>query len=98
MENASRRYSYEDVKSMIERQKSRYGWEFIFLGANIDAAAVGARMGIDRDHSAEFTNDGAGQRANYKAISEAISHVRSCDMPLGAGWKRSVEEDHKRKR
>lgn len=98
MENASRRYSYDDVKHMIERQKKRYGWEFIFLGANIDAAAVGARMGIDSDHAAEFTNDGIGQRVNYEAMSEAITHVRRCAMPLGAAWKRSVEADHRRKR
>lgn len=95
MENASRIYSYDDVKRMIERQKTRYGWEFIFLGANIDAAAVGARMGIDNDHAVEFTNDGTGQRVNYEAMSEAITHVRRCAAPLGGAWKRSVEEDHR---
>ena len=95
MENASRRYSYDKVKMMIERQKKLYGWEFIFLGANIDAAAVGARIGIDDDHSVEFTNDGIGQRVNYEAMSEAISHVRACAKPLDAGWKAKIINDRK---
>ena len=98
MENASRRYSYERVKEMIEHQKTHYGWEFIFLGANIDAAAVGARMGIDADHSVEFTNDGIGQRVNYEAMSEAISYVRECAAPLRANWKASIEEDRKHRK
>jgi len=98
MENASREYSYDRVKQMIERQKSKYGWEFLFLGANIDAANVGARMGIDRDHSAEFTNDSAGTRVNYEAMSEVVSFVRNCAKPIGAAWKKGIEKDHKRRR
>lgn len=83
---------------MIECQKEKYGWEFIFLGANIDAAAVGAKMGIDRDHSVEFTNDGIGQRTNYEAMSDAISYVRTCAKPLGVSWKDKVERDQKRRK
>ena len=98
MENASRRYSYERVRDMIEHQKRHYGWEFIFLGANIDAAEVGARMGIDSDHSVEYTNDSIGQRVNYEAMSEAISHVRACGAPLRANWKASIEKDRKTRR
>ena len=95
MENASRSYSYERVREMIGHQKRNYGWEFIFLGANIDAAEVGARMGIDHDHSVEFTTDSIGQRVNYEAMSEAISHVRACGAPLRANWKASIEKDRK---
>ena len=98
MENTSRRYSYERVRDMIEHQKRHYGWEFIFLGANIDAAEVGARMGIDSDHSVEYTNDSIGQRVNYEAMSEAISHVRACGAPLRANWKASIEKDRKTRR
>ena len=98
MENASREYSYAKVKQMIERQKKRYGWEFLFLGANIDAEEVGARMGIDRDHSAEFTNDCAGTRVNYDVMSDVVSFVRGCAKPIGAAWKKEIEKDHRRRR
>ena len=97
MENASRLYTYDRVKEMIERQKERYGWEFLFLGANIDAAAVGARMGIDHDHSVEFKNDGIGQRVNYEAMSDAISYMRACSAPLRPTWKDKILKDRNRK-
>lgn len=95
MENASRQYGYNDVKRMIERQKRRFGWEFIFLGANIDAGAVGERMGISRDHSAEYYNDSQGAALNYEVMSEAISAVRCCKAPLSANWKNRIDEDMK---
>lgn len=97
MENASRRYSYDRVKNMIERQKERFGWEFLFLGANIDAAQVGARIGIDDDHSVEFINDSAGHQLNYSVLSEAITHVRQCAAPLAAGWKAEIVRDRRRR-
>ena len=98
MENASRSYTYEKVKSMIERQKEKYGWEFIFLGANIDAAAVGAKMGISEDRSVQFTNDEAGVKLNYAAMSDAISYMRTSSKPLGNEWRKNIDADRKKRR
>lgn len=76
LENASRRYSYDKVRRMIERQKERYNWEFIFLGANIDAAAEAARFGISASRSARYEHDGEGTALNYEVVSKAVSAVR----------------------
>ena len=96
MENASRRYSYDRVKAMIERQKEKYGWEFLFLGANIDSAAMGAKIGIDRDFTVDYTNDGEGTRLNYEVMSDAISHMRRSDAaPLSRSWKQRIEDRFK---
>ena len=92
MENASRRYDSETVKKMIERQKERYGWEFLFLGANIDAAKEAARFGIGADRSVNYKCDEAGTALNYEVISEAVCSVRAA-RPLGADWKRRIDED-----
>ena len=73
MENASREFGYEKIRSMIERQKSKYGWEFIFLGANIDAVGTAERFGIDKDRAANFNADSEGTLLNYEVISEAVS-------------------------
>ena len=78
MENASRTYSYDKVRQMIERQKERYNWEFIFLGANIDAAAEAARFGIDASRAARYEHDGAGTALNYHVVSETIGKLRKC--------------------
>ena len=92
MENASRRYDGERVKQMIERQKARHGWEFLFLGANIDAAKEAARFGIGADRSVNYKCDEAGTALNYEVISEAVCSVRAA-RPLGADWKRRIDED-----
>lgn len=94
MENASHRYSYDKVKHMIERQKNRYGWEFIFLGANIDAAAEAKRFGIAEAMAANYHCDTVGTALNFNVISEAISDVRAC-RPLTADWKKKIDEDYK---
>lgn len=93
MENASQRYSYEKVRNMIERQKTRYGWEFIFLGANIDAAKEAKRFGIDEDMAANYHSDKVGTALNYAVISDAITSVRACGAPLNSDWKRKIDED-----
>ncbi|MDO5145651.1 MAG: hypothetical protein Q4D60_01480 [Eubacteriales bacterium] len=93
LENASRRYTYEKVRAMIQRQKERYGWEFLFLGANIDAAAEAGRFGIDESMAANYHCDEAGTALNYEVISEAISTVRACAAPLSADWKQKIDED-----
>ena len=97
MENASLRYGYDDVKRMIERQKCEYGWEFLFLGANIDSARVGARMGISRDFTTDYVNDSAGAELNYDVMSEAISAVRKSSEPLTGAWKERIDSDFARR-
>ena len=92
MENASRRYSSGEVKEMIRRQKEEYGWEFLFLGANIDAVETAAHFGIGHDRAVTFRNDARGQALNYAAVDEAVRCLRA-DAPLGAEWKAAIEED-----
>ena len=91
-ENASKRYDYETVRKMIERQKEKYGWEFLFLGANIDAAAEAKRFGISADRAVNYKCDEAGTALNYEVISEAVCSVRA-SRPLSADWKRRIDED-----
>ncbi len=97
MENASRRCTYEQVKRMIERQKEKYGWEFLFLGANIDAAKEAARFGIRPDYAANYHADSKGTGVVYETVSEAICHVRNCAAPLSADWKQKVDEDYRKR-
>ena len=92
MENASRRYDYETVKAMIRRQQERYGWEFLFLGANIDAAAEASRFGISPDRAAQYCCDQEGTALNYEVISEAVSCVRA-SRTLHSDWKHRIDED-----
>ena len=97
MENASRRYTYGKVRKMIERQKEKYGWEFLFLGANIDAAAEAGKFGIDEDMSANYNCDSVGTALNFEIIGEAISSVRACSAPLSADWKKKIDADFKKR-
>ena len=96
MENASRRYTYDKVKAQISRQKEKYGWEFLFLGANIDAAREAARFGIDADRAANYHADHQGTAVIYEAMSEAVCNVRA-SRPLKADWKCQVDEDYKKR-
>jgi uncharacterized protein YegL len=96
MENASREYTYERVRQMIEYAKEKYGWEFLFLGANIDAAKEAARFGITEDRAANYHADRQGTAVIYEAMSEAVCNVRAC-RPMGADWKRRVDEDYKKR-
>ena len=92
MENASRRYDSEKVKKMIERQKEKYGWEFLFLGANIDAVETAKHFGIGADRAVNYHSDREGTQLNYEVLSEAVSAVR-CSVPLGTNWKKRIDED-----
>ena len=94
MENASHKYSYERLKAMIEKQKEKYGWEFLFLGANIDAAREAARFGISADCAANYHADSQGTGVVYETVGEAICQVRQCAAPLSAEWKHKVERDY----
>lgn len=91
-ENASKRYDYEKVRQLIERQKEKYGWEFLFLGANIDAAAEAKRFGIGADRAVNYKCDEAGTALNYEVISEAVCSVRA-SRPLSADWKKRIDKD-----
>lgn len=98
MENASREYSYNDVSKMIEREKERYGWEFLFLGANIDAIAEAGRMGISSSRAATFCNDSEGIELNYECMNEAVSAMRCNVMPKAdASWKAKIEKDFRKR-
>lgn len=76
MENSSRKYGYDKVKKMVERQKDKYGWEFLFLGANMDAIEVAGRFGISKERAINYECDGAGTQLNYSVLSKTISAVR----------------------
>ena len=95
MENASHRYSSDEVKKMIEHEKEKYGWEFIFLGANIDAVETARRIGIDEEHATNYCHDAAGTQLNYEAMDCAVRAVR-CSAPI-EGWKKRVEADFKKR-
>ena len=94
LENASRRYTYDKVKGMIERQRETYGWEFLFLGANIDAAREAARFGIRADCAADYHADSIGTEAVYESVCEAVCQVRRA-APLKASWKQRIDADFK---
>lgn len=96
MENASRRYDYERVRKMIQRQKERYGWEFIFLGANIDAAAEAKRFGIAPERAANYHCDEAGTALNYEVISDVVCAVRM-GVDIDADWKARIDEDYRKR-
>lgn len=96
MENASRYYSSDKVKKMIERQKVKYGWEFIFLGANIDAVETASHFGIGADRAVNYNCDSEGTALNYEVVSDAICSVR-CSAPLKSDWKKRIDEDYKKR-
>ncbi len=93
MENASREYDAEKVRQMIKGQKEKYGWEFLFLGANMDAVDTAARYGIERDRAVRYHSDAQGTSVNFQAVNQAIHAVR-CDEPLTADWKKKIEADY----
>lgn len=97
MENASRRYSSDKVKQMIERQKTKYGWEFLFLGANIDAVETAGHFGIDAHHAVNYHSDSVGTGLNYEVLSDAIRDVRH-GCGLRENWKDRIDEDYQKRR
>jgi uncharacterized protein YegL len=93
MENASREYDHHKVKEMIEHQKARYNWEFIFLGANIDAVSTARDIGISEDRAVKYHADGEGTILNYNVVSEAIINLRA-NKEVDATWKEAIEKDY----
>lgn len=94
MENASREYKYEQIKRMIERQKEEYKWEFVFLGANIDAISTAERFGIGEDRAANYNPDSQGTQLNYEAVSEMIAELRT-ENKVSDNWKERIDRDYK---
>ena len=92
MENASRRYGADEVRRKIQRQQEKYGWEFLFLGANIDAVETAARYGIDSSRAVSYRSDSIGTRLNYEVVSEAVMQMRCCDS-IADDWKERIEDD-----
>ena len=91
-ENDSRHYGATEVKQMIGRQKERYGWEFIFLGANIDAVETAGRFGISADRAADYKADGQGTRLSYSVMSAAVKSYRQC-RELSPDFLAPIRED-----
>ena len=91
MENASRRYSADRVRSMISQQKEK-GWEFLFIGANIDAIQTAGRFGIAPDRAVNYHADAKGTRVVYEAVSEAVSCARM-QAPMSASWSDKINDD-----
>ncbi|MBQ0065727.1 MAG: VWA domain-containing protein [Firmicutes bacterium] len=93
-ENASKKYSASEVKQMISYQKEKYDWEFLFLGANIDAVAEAKKFGIEEDRAVTFLNDSQGVRLNYEVVSETILEMKECPTSrVDNSWKKKIERD-----
>ena len=96
LENASHRYDSEQVKRMIERQKEKYGWEFLFIGANIDAVETARSYGIDEDRAVNYNADSKGTGILYESVACAVSNVRKC-APLDKTWRKDIDEDYRKR-
>ncbi|MBE6590580.1 MAG: VWA domain-containing protein [Ruminococcaceae bacterium] len=95
-ENASKRYTSEDVKKMIRRQKEKYGWEFLFIGANIDAVETAARYGIENDRAVNYNADVRGTKVLFETVAKAVGKVRA-SAPLGADWSDAIDADYQKR-
>ena len=93
MENASRHYDYARVRRMIQRQKEKYGWEFLFIGANIDAVETAARYGISKDRAVNYNADGEGTQILYESVAKAVCNVRA-SAPLSTDWSEDINADY----
>ncbi|MCL1896431.1 MAG: VWA domain-containing protein [Clostridiales bacterium] len=99
MENSSREYSYERVKKMVKEQTEEHGWEFVFLGANIDAFDAAESIGISRSRAQNYCADGEGVALNYAVVGEAIAELRAAPAcaRLADDWGDRIEEDYKKR-
>ena len=104
MENASRRYDYRKVKKMVEHQKEKYNWEFIFLGANIDAIEVAGRFGVSASRAVRYECDSEATALNFNVMSNIITGARKCgsakamsDMLEESNALEDIQKDYKRR-
>jgi len=95
-ENASREFSYQKVKAMIEHEQSGHGWEFIFLGANIEAVDTAGRFGIRADRAVDYVPDSAGTELNFRAMSETVACFRATGAVPSAPMQ-SIRDDMKKR-
>jgi len=94
MENASREFTYKKINEMITHQKEKYNWEFLFIGANIDAVETASKFGIGADHAANYHADAQGTSVLFDAVSETVCCMRAApSAPLAADWKKKIDED-----
>ncbi len=102
MENSSRMYTFDRVKKMVEFQTNRFGWEFLFLGANMDAISTAGRMGIRPEHAVQYECDSEGTELNYRVLSETVYMARCADISMqdaiSADWKAEIERDYERRK
>ena len=98
MENASHNYSRSRVREMIKRQTEKYGWEFIFLAANIDAEETAEDIGIRRERAVSYTQDREGVEATYAVMCDAITSVRACKGLDEGAWREKLDKDNKRRK
>lgn len=96
-ENSSREYTYDMVRAMIEKERDKYGWEFLFLGANIDAIETAARFGISKDRAADYHADAEGTRVTYQAMDQAVRTIRE-NKTMDKEWKKNLDEDFKNRK
>ena len=92
-ENASRRYTYEQVQRMVTEAREQHGWEFLFLGANMDAIAAAKRFGISEDRAVRYACDKEGTALNFNVVSKTIGHYRA-GAPIAASWSEEIREDY----
>ena len=92
-ENSSREYTLDKVKRLVKRMQEKHNWEFMFLGANIDAIRAAGRIGISADRAVRYKSDKRGTSLNYKVVGEAMAFMRSCREPMAKDWKAEIEED-----
>ncbi|MBT9171841.1 MAG: hypothetical protein DDT21_00215 [Syntrophomonadaceae bacterium] len=95
-ENSSREYSAAKIKEQIERQKTKYGWEFIFLGANINAVETASSFGISADRAQNYHADNEGVELNFRVMSKAVASFREC-AAIPEGWSDEIQKDYKRR-
>ncbi|MGI6141437.1 MAG: vWA domain-containing protein [Caldicoprobacterales bacterium] len=96
MENASREFNYETIHRLIQNQKDKYGWEFLFLGANIDAVETARQVGIDEDRAVNFHADSIGTSLNFAVVNETVSCLRT-KHTIPKNWKAEIEKDFKKR-
>lgn len=98
MENASHRYGAEQVKEMIRHEQMKYGWEFIFLAANIDAVETARNIGIDASHAVDYVPDAVGSAVCYEAMNLAVEQVRvGRSLNRDASWRKNADRDYKKR-